>query len=70
MSDHLQPNPTDMSSEAIDRRLKDLAQLFKLGTSIQNIKVLGNAEDWLTSHRPDSPDQPQPSIPGQKAAEL
>ena len=70
MTDHLQTNPIDMSSEAIDQRLKDVAQLFKLGTSIQNIKVLGNAEDWLTSHHPASPDQPQPSTPGQKPAKL
>ena len=31
----------DMSSEAIDRRLKDLAQLYKLGMAIRKAKRIG-----------------------------
>ena len=29
----------DMSPDAIDKRLHDLSELYKLGISIQNVKV-------------------------------
>lgn len=37
------PNPKhpDMSPEAIDQRLRDLAQIYKLGMSLRDAKWLG-----------------------------
>lgn len=35
----------DMSPEAIDRRMRDLAQLYKLGIAIQEARRLGRVED-------------------------
>jgi len=34
-----------MSPEAVDQRLRDLAQLYKLGMSICDAKILGTVED-------------------------
>ena len=35
----------EMSPEAIDRRLLDLAQLYKLGMAIQNARRLGKVKE-------------------------
>jgi hypothetical protein len=35
----------EMSPEAIDRRLLDLAQLYKLGMAIQNARRLGKVNE-------------------------
>ena len=35
----------DMSPEAIDRRLKDLAQFYKLGMAIKQAKRIGKVKD-------------------------
>lgn len=35
------PKHPDMSPEAIDRRLRDLAQIYKLGMSLRDAKWLG-----------------------------
>lgn len=37
--------PVEMSPEAIDRRLLDLAQLYKLGIAIQNARRLGKVNE-------------------------
>ncbi|HNG92265.1 MAG TPA: hypothetical protein PKZ53_04585 [Acidobacteriota bacterium] len=50
-----------MSSEAIDQRLRDVAQLFRLGMTIQNIRVLGNAEELLAPPCSDVLDLPNSS---------
>lgn len=35
-----------MSPEAIDRRLRELGQLFKLGMAIQKAKYIGKVRDF------------------------
>ena len=35
------PKHPDMSPEAIDQRLRDLAQIYKLGMSLRDAKWLG-----------------------------
>ena len=35
----------DMSSEAIDRRLRELAQLYKMGMSIRRARRIGPQKD-------------------------
>ena len=37
----------DMSPEAIDHRLRELAQLYKLGMAIQKAKYVGKAKDFI-----------------------
>lgn len=37
----------DMSPEAIDRRLRELNQLYKLGMAIQQAKHLGKLKDFV-----------------------
>lgn len=37
----------DMSPEAIDQRLKELGQLYKLGMAIQRAKHIGKVEDFI-----------------------
>jgi hypothetical protein len=37
----------DMSPEAIDRRLRELGQLYKLGMAIQKAKYIGKARDFI-----------------------
>jgi|GEM_PF-2309911 len=37
----------DMSPEAIDRRLRELGQLYKLGMAIQHAKHLGKVKDLV-----------------------
>jgi hypothetical protein len=48
MAPEEKPAPTrrvDMSPEAVDQRLRDLGQLYKLGISIRDSKPLGKAVD-------------------------
>ena len=48
MAPEEKPPPTsrvDMSPEAIDQRLRDLGQLYKLGMSLRDSKPLGRAVD-------------------------
>lgn len=35
----------DMSPEAIDQRLRDLGQLYKLGLSFRDVRYIGRSED-------------------------
>jgi hypothetical protein len=42
---HLPTRHVDMSSEAIDRRLRDLAQLYKLGMFLRDVQRVGKALD-------------------------
>ncbi len=37
----------DMSPEAIDRRLRELGQLYKLGMEIQKAKHIGKVKDYI-----------------------
>jgi len=37
----------DMSPEAIDRRLRDLGQLYKLGMAIREAKHIGKVKDFI-----------------------
>lgn len=37
----------DMSPEAIDRRLRELGQLYKLGMAIQKAKHVGKVKDFI-----------------------
>ena len=37
--------PVDMSAGAIDRRLRDLGQLYKLGMSLRDVQLVGRAAD-------------------------
>ena len=39
------PSRVDMSPEAIDRRLRELGQLYKLGMSLQKAKKIGKVGD-------------------------
>lgn len=40
-------NKFDMSPEAIDRRLRELAQLYKLGMAIQKAKHLAKFKNFI-----------------------
>ncbi|GEM_PF-1569257 len=40
---HLPTRQVDMSAEAIDQRLRDLAQLYKLGMSLRDVTLVGKA---------------------------
>jgi len=42
-------NQVDMSPEAIDRRLRELGQLYKLGMAIRQAKYLGKAKDFINN---------------------
>jgi ribosomal protein L13E len=44
-----------MSAEAIDQRLRDLAQLYKLGMSLRDVKLLGKAVDLRRKAAEDGP---------------
>jgi hypothetical protein len=47
----------DMSPAAVGRRLRDVAQLYRLGISLQNAQLLGGVEEVLRLSRPpESPD--------------
>jgi hypothetical protein len=41
--------PVDMSAEAIDQRLRDLGQLYKLGVSLRSARRLGRVRDLTSS---------------------
>lgn len=43
----------DMSPDAVDQRLRDLTQLYKLGISVRDAKYLGTVEE-LKCERPVS----------------
>ncbi|MBX7224324.1 MAG: hypothetical protein K1Y36_30695 [Blastocatellia bacterium] len=50
MSDHQnQRMNIEMSQEAVDQRLRDVAELYRLGMSIKQAKYLGKARDILPS---------------------
>lgn len=40
-------NKVDMSPEAVDRRLRELGQLYKLGMAIQQAKHIGKTKDFI-----------------------
>jgi hypothetical protein len=40
----------DMSPEAIDQRIREVAQLYELGISIQSAKKLGKVKDYKREH--------------------
>ena len=42
---HAPTRQVDMSPKAIDQRLRDLAQLYKLGMSLRDVKLVGKAAD-------------------------
>ncbi len=48
-------NNVDMSAEAIDQRLRDLAQLYKLGMSLRDVKLVGKATDLRRETGGDGP---------------
>ena len=41
----------DMSPEAIDRRLRELGQLYKLGMAIQEAKHIGKVKDFIQEEK-------------------
>ena len=41
----------DMSSEAIDKRIREVAQLYRLGLLLKEAKRLGKARDFLEKKR-------------------
>ena len=43
-----------MSSEAVDQRLREVSQLFKLGMSIREAKYLGTVEELKGDESPAS----------------
>ena len=51
------PKHPDMSPEAIDQRLRDLAQIYKLGMSLRDAKWLGPVG---TCGAPPASDSPHP----------
>ncbi len=53
---HPSARQVDMSAEAIDRRLRDLAQLYKLGMSLRDVTLVGKATD---ARREDGGDGPR-----------
>jgi ribosomal protein L13E len=44
-----------MSPEAINQRLRDLAQLYKLGMSLRDVKRIGKAADIRREAHQDGP---------------
>ena len=54
----------DMSPEAIDQRLRDVGQLYKLWLSFRDIRILGRAEDLKArggSRQPAADRESEPS---------
>lgn len=47
----------DMSQEAVDQRLRDVSELFRLGISLQKATYLGKAKDILQSKEDGVPDK-------------
>lgn len=52
---HVPTRQVDMSAEAIDQRLRDLAQLYKLGMSLRDVKLVGKAVDLGRKAAEDGP---------------
>jgi len=52
---HPSARQVDMSAEAIDRRLRDLAQLYKLGMSLRDVTLVGKAADVRREAGGDGP---------------
>ncbi len=52
---HVPTRQVDMSAEAIDQRLRDLAQLYKLGMSLRDVKLVGKAVDLRRKAAEDGP---------------
>lgn len=54
LDEHTNRAHPDMSPAAIDKRLRDLAQIYKLGMSLRNAKWLGpvnpSSEDSQSAH--------------------
>ena len=48
------PKHPDMSPEAIDRRLRELAQIYKLGMSLRDAKWLGPVNAPSQDNQPRS----------------
>lgn len=46
------PRCPDMSPEAIDQRLRDLAQIYKLGMSLRGARWLGPVNPCMEEPRP------------------
>lgn len=42
----------DMSPQAIDRRMRELAQLYRLGLEIRSARLLGRIEDLQPAQYP------------------
>ena len=52
---HLATRQVDMSAEAIDQRLRDVAQLHRLGMSLRDVKLVGKARDLRRNTIGDGP---------------
>ena len=50
------PRPVDMSPQAIDRRLRDVGQLYKLGMALRDARPVSKAEADRTPKKPRSID--------------
>jgi hypothetical protein len=55
MSGGAERREVDMSPEAIDRRLRELAQLYRLGVEIRDARRIGKVEDPRRNPRPPHP---------------
>jgi hypothetical protein len=42
---HPPTKQVDISADAFDQRLRDLAELYRLGMSLRDVKLVGKAED-------------------------
>lgn len=45
MTKHMTPKTVDMSSEAIDQRLRELGQLYELGMELRSARRVGTLEE-------------------------
>lgn len=52
---HVPTRQVDISDEAIDQRLRDLAQLYRLGMSLRDVKLVGKAVDLRREAAGDGP---------------
>lgn len=54
-----------MSPEAVDQRLRDVAQLYELGISLRDAELLGSVEEIRRGHRPEEGKEPsRHTLPG------
>lgn len=53
----------DMSPEAVDRRLRDVAQLYELGISLRDTELLGPVEEMRRGNRPEESKEPSRLAP-------